>query len=55
MGSRDFEDFIENVKKNCFAVVGEAGVGKTNLFCRLSEDMNEKYPTLFYNGSYLDA
>jgi len=49
----DFLNRENNPDKNCFAVVGEAGTGKTNLFCQLADDTVEKCPTLFYNGLYL--
>lgn len=37
--------------KNCFFVMGEAGIGKTNQLCYLSKKYEEKYPVLFLNGS----
>ncbi|QLC49939.1 hypothetical protein HWN40_06610 [Methanolobus zinderi] len=37
--------------KNCFFVMGEAGIGKTNQLCYLSKKYEEIYPVLFLNGS----
>ena len=49
----EVKSFLHSDAK-CFAVVGEAGVGKTNLACRLTEILSsEGYPTIFYNAYYL--
>ena len=37
----------------CYALVGESGVGKTNLLCSIAEEVTEKHFVLFYSGMRL--
>lgn len=45
-----FKEFLKS-DKNCAVAVGEAGVGKTNLVCHLSEKYVTKMPVLFYDAN----
>jgi len=45
-------DFIFS-ENNIFAVVGDAGFGKTNLFCSIAESLFQDNLVLFYNGFQL--
>lgn len=44
----EFESFIKS-DRVIFALIGEAGVGKTNFICSLAEKLLKKYPVLFFN------
>ncbi|HJH28714.1 MAG TPA: hypothetical protein C5S51_03345 [Methanosarcinaceae archaeon] len=37
--------------KNCLLIMGEAGIGKTNLLCYLAQKYERDYPVVFLNGS----
>lgn len=49
----EFEEFLKQQDKNSCVVVGEAGIGKTNLLCHLSEKLSRNRPVLFLNSLYL--
>jgi len=44
-----FRKFLKS-DENCAVVVGEAGIGKTNLFCHLPEKFVNMMPVLFYDA-----
>jgi len=48
----EFENFITS-DKSIFTVLGEAGVGKTNFLCYITEKLLKKYPVLFFNCTLL--
>jgi HEAT repeat protein/nucleoside phosphorylase len=50
----EFEEFLKQQDKNACVVVGEAGIGKTNLLCHLSEKLVEDRPALFLNSMYIN-
>lgn len=50
----EFEEFLEQQDKNACVVVGEAGIGKTNLLCHLSEKLVQTRPVLFLNSLYIN-
>lgn len=41
----------EKTIKNCLLIMGEAGIGKTNLLCYLTQKCEGDYPIIFLNGS----
>lgn len=43
----------EKAIKNCLFIMGEAGVGKTNLLCYLAQKFEREYPIIFLNGGRL--
>ncbi len=45
----NFKNFLDSYE-NCAVVVGEAGIGKTNLFCHLPEKFVNMMPVLFYDA-----
>ena len=45
----NFKIFLDSYE-NCAVVVGEAGIGKTNLFCHLPEKFVNMMPVLFYDA-----
>lgn len=47
-----FKHFLVD-KSKCFALIGEAGVGKTNLICGLAENFIKEHVGLFYNAADL--
>ncbi len=52
---KEFEEFLVQQEKNACVVVGEAGIGKTNLLCHLSEKLVENRPALFINSMHLNG
>lgn len=50
---REFKEFLEQRDKNACVVVGEAGIGKTNLLCHMSEELSLNRPVLFLNSLYV--
>ena len=36
--------------RNCLLIMGEAGIGKTNLLCHLTQKYERDYPIVFLNG-----
>lgn len=40
----------EKPVQNCLLLMGEAGIGKTNLLCYLTQKYGNDYPTVFLNG-----
>jgi len=36
--------------KNCLLIMGEAGIGKTNLLCYFTQKFEKDYPIIFLNG-----
>lgn len=46
----EFSEFLLSAFR-CFAVIGESGIGKTNLLLGLSEKVESAYPVLFYQGT----
>lgn len=49
----EFEEFLNQQDKNACVIVGEAGIGKTNLLCHLSEILSRNRPALFINSLYI--
>ena len=47
-----FRSFLKESGKYVFPVIGDSGVGKTNLLCHLVQT-NEDKPFMFYSGSLL--
>jgi len=50
----EFDKFLESDKIG-FAIVADAGYGKTNLFCHLAEKYRKNNIVLLYNGTYLQG
>ena len=50
----EFEIFIKS-DRIIFALIGEAGVGKTNFMCNLAEKLLKRYPVLFFNCTLLSS
>ena len=50
---KEFEEFLGQQEKNACVIVGEAGIGKTNLLCHLSEKLIESRPVFFLNSMYI--
>ena len=48
----EFQNYL-STDKQCFAIIGEAGIGKTNLICSLSEANLSKNLVFFFNGTEL--
>lgn len=46
---KDFETFIQS-ESICLALIGESGIGKTNLVCALAENDMNNCLSLFYNA-----
>lgn len=49
-----FQEFLES-SSQCFTMVGEAGVGKTNYICALSESIIGDHVVLFFNVATLSG
>jgi len=45
-----FQDFLQS-QSQCFALIGESGVGKTNLICGLAENVIKDHIVLFFNAA----
>ncbi|MGD0202827.1 MAG: HEAT repeat domain-containing protein [Candidatus Bathyarchaeia archaeon] len=52
---KEFDEFLDQQEKNACVVVGEAGIGKTNLLCHLSEKLMDSRPVLFLNSMYING
>lgn len=48
-----FKRFLES-EATCFLIVAKAGRGKTNLVCRISDELEAQRPVLFLAGRYLE-
>ena len=48
-----FTQFLNQTDKHFFPIIGESGVGKTNLICYLVDKYSHDYPILFYSGSII--
>lgn len=48
----EFEQFLSSDKVG-YALIGGSGMGKTNLFCHLAQNLGSSNLLLFYNGSFL--
>jgi hypothetical protein len=48
------ENFLQH-EKICFALIGTAGIGKTNLLCNLSSRPSETTLFLFYDAQYIQT